>query len=78
VLGLVHGTMLLPAVTSLKGEEAPAAKLYRVGFILPNPYEPKDWLISARMPAKVGAAADVPPTGVRSPLLMRNPLVQLA
>ena len=43
-----------------------------------NEWVTRYWLMRATIPAKVGAAADVPPTTVRvPPLLMRNPLTQL-
>jgi hypothetical protein len=77
----VQGTILLPVVTSWNAEGVLAAREYSVGLTGANPVVPElptNWLIKARIAVKVGAAAEVPPTAVRSPPVpVRNPAVQV-
>ena len=63
--------MLVPVVMSWNAAGVDAASAYSFGFTLPSPDEPVPWLISARMPAKAGAPADVPPITVRKSFASR-------
>lgn len=63
VLPAVQGTLLLPDVMGLKAWFEPvAARLYSMGLTLPKPFEDVASLTNARIPANVGAPAEVPPT----------------
>ena len=74
----VHGTLLLPDVMGWNAwfEALLAARLYSIGLTFPKPLEDVAWLIKARIPAKSGAPAEVPPTAAKLLLASRNPLVQ--
>ena len=74
----VQATLLLPPVMELNArfELLLAASAYSIGLTLPRPFEEVAWPIRARIPANVGAPAEVPPTAEKLLLESRNPLVQ--
>ena len=72
-----QGTLFVPVVMSWNIPGV-LVSWYSMGLTLPNPFEEVAWLIRAKMPAKVGAPAEVPPIPCRAcPSLARKPVVQL-
>lgn len=53
--------MFVPLMTWWKAFGVLAANWYSIGFTLPRPEEDSDWFSNATIPAKSGAAAEVPP-----------------
>ena len=78
VLPLVQGTWLLPEVMSWNALFALffAARLYNMGLMFPRPLDFVASLIKARIPANVGAPAEVPPTAAKLFFESRKPFVQ--